>query len=548
MSTVAGSGHQVAEAPNTLPRHLTTFIGRDPELRSLRATVRASRLVTLTGTGGSGKTRLATEVARASRELWPDGIWWIGLEATDDVAGAVIAALELPGVGRGVDVVASWLAARRALLLLDNCEHLIAACAQFSQTLLERCPNLSILATSREPLGVPGEVRWPVSSLDDVDAFQLFEARGQLLLPHFKVSALNREPVAAICRRLDRLPLAIEMAAARLDLMSEGELLANLNDRFGVLSSIARTAPARQQTMAATLDWSYRLLTEDEKRLFRSLAVFQGGFTMEAAEAVCSDAPRTVLPLLSGLVQKSMVVAEKLNDGSTRYRLLESHHAFALEQLQAESDAFDSLRRRHHEHFSNQPWTAVESSNFWSAVSWARDHAQDHGLGIAVEIAESEFSDQARGRKLLLDLLELSGDNNALRARALNLAGRLASRQGDHVSGRKLADESIALARPLQDPELIAQVLNGAGMVYHSAGKPAVSRRMYDEAMGLLKGSPNRRLAIEIQNQLGFIAVEQGEYAPAVPILEECVSYARSVNDRAATARYLESLANAQLG
>ena len=244
MDTVARRA-KVSVAPTRLPRHLTGFVGREGDLRALRTLLRTSRLVTLTGTGGAGKSRLAAEVARDAGDAWPDGIWWVELAAETDVGGAVVATLELPGRGSPLQVAGSWLAARKALLILDNCEHLITECAEFSQALLERSPHVTVLATSREPLGVPGEVRWPVSPLAETDAQTLFEARARLVEPAFKLAAQNRDSVAAICARLDRLPLAIEMAAARLEVMSESELLANLSDRFRWLGAAARTAPGR---------------------------------------------------------------------------------------------------------------------------------------------------------------------------------------------------------------------------------------------------------------------------------------------------------------
>jgi len=531
-----------------VPLHLTSFVGRGAELRSLKALVRSARMVTLTGTGGAGKSRLAAEVARANRDVWPDGTWWVELAAESDVGGAVVANLELPGQGSPQQVVSSWLASRRALLILDNCEHLVAECAAFAQGLLERCPQLTVLATSREALGVPGEVRWPVSSMGDPDALSLFEARARLVSPDFKVASPNREPVVAICDRLDRLPLAIEMAAARLDVMSERELLANLNDGFRLLASASRTAPDRQQTLAAAIDWSHRLLTTEEARLFERLAVFQGGFTLEAARVVCAEpGAGNVLASLGALVQKSMVVPERLDDGSTRYRLLESHHEYALEKLR-ESGESDDLQRRHYDYFASQKWRLRDSANFWAAVNWARENTEDAGLGLAVELAESEFSDQARMRTLLMERLERAPARDAVRARGLNVAARLASRQTDHASGRKLADESVALARELGDPELIANALRGAGVVYHSSGQMDVSRRMYDEALALLEQSADRRLAVDVQNQIGLIANEQGDFVTALEILRECVDYSRSSGDRDSLERYLESLANAQLG
>jgi predicted ATPase/DNA-binding CsgD family transcriptional regulator len=499
-------------------------------------------MVTLTGTGGAGKTRLAAEVTRGSLDHWPDGAWWIELAGADDVVGTVMATAELPGRGRPIDVVTSWLGTRHALLVLDNCEHLIAAGAAFCQAALERCPHLTILATSREPLGIPGEARWPVTALSDADALQLFEARGRLVRPGFSAKP-EADTIARICQRLDRLPLAIEMASARLDMMSERELLENLNDRFRVLASSARMVPERQQTMTAAIDWSYRLLTDDEARLFRRLAVFQGGFTMEAAQAVCAAA----LPLLSGLVQKSMVVADRLDDGGTRYRLMESHRDYARDKL-AESGEVDDLQRRHYEYFLAQRWKARESPNFWAALAWARDNVEDAGLALAVELADSEFSDQARMSNLLMERLGRAPERNAVRARGLNIAARLASRQADHDRGRTLADESIALARELGDPELIANTLRGGGAVYHAGGRLDVSRQMYDEALALLEKSADRRLAVSVQNQIGLIANERGDFASALEILGQCVAFSRSNGDRGALEQYLESFANAQLG
>lgn len=564
-------GLHAPDAPNNLPHHLTSFVGREADLRSLKTLLNTARMVTLIGTGGAGKTRLATEVARASAKQWPDGVWWVELAVATDVSGAVVATLELPGVGSAQDVISSWLAARQAILVLDNCEHLVADCAAFSQTVLERCPHLTIVATSREPLGVPGEVRWPVTSLRDSDATQLFEARARLVAPHFKVGPQNLEPVTQICERLDRLPLAIEMAAARLDIMSERELLANLNDRFRLLTSGARTAPERQQTMAAAIDWSYRLLTPDESRLFRRLAIFQGGFSLDGVQAVCADAPDTnLMGLLGSLVQKSMVVADRLDDGTTRFRLLESNHAYALDRLR-EADDLGLLHRRHYEYFmawlasqtipwtgpkaeapapgiAVQRWKARESANLWAALKWARANIEDKGLGLAIEVADFEFTDHAQARSLLLDLLADSRAAGAVRAKAYNIAARLMLREGDFEISRSLADTSVTLARELRDPELIAYIVDGAGTVYRARGELDTAALMFDEALSLLEGSSNRRLEMEIKNSLGLLAVERGDHTAAREILIECVAHSRSEGDEPIMARQLESLANAQLG
>ena len=547
MDTVARRA-KVALAPMRLPRHLTRFVGRESELRALRTQLQTSRLVTLTGTGGAGKSRLAAEVARDGGDAWPDGVCWVELAAETDVGAAVVATLELPGRGSPLQVAGSWLAARKVLLILDNCEHVVASCAEFCQGLLERSPEVTVLATSREPLGVAGEVRWAVAPLAETDALTLFEARARLVEPSFKLAAQNRDSVSAICVRLDRLPLAIEMAAARLDVMSERELLANLSDRFRWLASATRTAPERQQTMAAAIDWSYRLLTAEESRLFSRLGVFQGGFTLAAAQAVCGEpGGGDVLDPLSGLVRKSMVVAERMSDDSTRYRLLESQGTFAAERLAESADA-EAIRRRHYEHFAAERWQPRDAANFWSAVSWAREHIDDGGLALALEIAGSEFTDPSRARKLLVELLDRKQARGPLFAKALNLAARLAARQGDHDASRTSAKASVELARELGDPELLAWTLNGAGFVYHTAGELEAPSRMYDEALELMANSPNQRLAIEVRNQRAWLAIEQRDFTTALEMLDGCVAYSRAAGDRAGTARFLESAANARLG
>ena len=560
MDRVAVRGRQPNAAPNNLPHHLTSFVGREADLRSLKSLLGTARLVTLTGTGGAGKSRLAAEVAKANPTLWPDGAWWIELAATDDVSGAVVATLELPGRGPALDVISSWLAARKALLVLDNCEHLVTESAAFCQRVLERCPKLTIIATSREHLGVSGEARWPVASLRDPDATLLFESRARLVSPNFKVASGNRDPVTEICERLDRLPLAIEMAAARIDVMSEQELLSNLTDRFRLLTSGNRAAPLRQQTMAAAIDWSFRMLTDEEARLFRRLSIFQGGFTPEGVQAVCADeTDSNLMGLLGGLVQKSMVVADRLDDGSTRFRLLESQHAYALERLR-EAGEIELMDKSHYEYYmqassrmgtKEQKWKARESANLWAALTWARDNTDDMGLSLALEVtAVSEFGDHARGTALLLDLLRHSDDSTAgvLRARASILAALRVSRQGDLETSQSLADTGVTLARELHDPELLAYVVNSAGMVYAASGKLDTAVRMCEEAASLLKGSSNLRLAMGVKNALGLLAVERGDHARARDLLFECVAVSRTERNVPRMAQHLESLANAQLG
>ncbi len=545
---------QASPPTSRLPHQLTSFVGRATDLRALKDQLASARVVTLVGTGGVGKSRLAVELATAGESWWPDGVWWIELDSASDVAQSVVAALQLPGRGPSADVVSAWLRPRRSLLVLDNCEHLVADCAVLVETLLGRCPELTVLATSREPLQVEGEVRWSVGPLDESDAVRLFEARARLVAPGYNLSASNLAAVTQICRRLDRLPLAVEMAAAHLDVMSDREILDNLDDRLELLRSGTRGAPKRQQTMAQTIDWSYRLLTGDEARIFRRLAVFRGGFTLDAARAVAADREGGhVVEVLSSLVRKSMVFAERLDDGTTRYRLLESHHAFALDRLREAGEAEDILRR-HHDFFArwleaatHPQGKARETENVWSALDWARANAADAGLGLAVGLAEFDFSDHARIRKVLLELLEQRLPLSPAKAKATNLAARLVARHGDDALARSLADASVKQARALDQPELTAYVVRGAGLVHHTRGALDKAAAMYSEALELLEGSADEGLAIEVKNALGVLAVERGDHAAASALLTECVAYSRRRGDHLRLARYLESLANAQL-
>lgn len=557
-----------------MPHYLTNFVGRAAELTALQSLLANSRMVTLTGAGGSGKTRLAVELGRTCLDLWPGGVSLVELASVNDprqVPGAVVAALELPGRGQALDVVTTWLAARRAVLVLDNCEHLVAACAEFCELVLERCPELTIIATSREALGVLGETHWPVTSMRATDAVQLFEARARLVGPDFRVTESNLQTVTQICERLDGMPLAIELAAASLDMMTEQEILSQLSDRFRLLTRGNRTAPPRQQTMIATIDWSYGLLTEEEALLFRRLSVFRGGFSLEGARDVCADGlTGSVLEILAGLIRKSMVVAERAEGSGSRYRLLETQLSYA-ENLLGETGEFELVRRRHYEYFlesvatrtrsgtglrAEQPppgvaeaaWIAREWGNLWAAVGWARSNADDLGLLLAVHLAESGFPDPTARRSLLMDLLERSAEKGALRANALLWAARLANLQGDYDAALRAAAAGLALARELGDAEMVAFALLVAGTVHSSHQDVDTAAEMYDEAMALLKGSSNHSLVTAIRNNAALLAVEKGDYASARDILLECVAAARAEGGVSGIADYLDSLAWAQLG
>ncbi|TRV82093.1 AAA family ATPase [Streptomyces sp. 130] len=361
-----------------LRARLTSFVGREQEMEALRGDLSRGRLVTLLGPGGAGKTRLSQEVADSvDATTWPDGVWLAELAPVDDpeaVPEAVLAALGaretvLSGAGSGelraaerasgderaagesLARLTEYCSRRRMLLLLDNCEHVIEAAAALADHLLARCPRLTVLATSREPLGVPGEAVRPVDPLPDPTALRLLAERGAAARPGFRVDEdeATAAATAEICRRLDGLPLAIELAAARLRMLTPQQIADRLDDRFRLLTSGSRTVLPRQQTLRAVVDWSWELLDEDERVVLRRLSVFAGGCTLEAAEAVCAGpAGRSgeVALLLGSLVDKSLVVAAPADDGRMRYRLLETVGEYAAERLE-ESGERDAVERRH---------------------------------------------------------------------------------------------------------------------------------------------------------------------------------------------------------
>ena len=361
--------------PNNLPVQLTSFIGRELELAEVEGQVASTRLVTLTGSGGTGKTRLSLQAAEQSMPAFPDGAWLVELAPLADPAqvlpalAGVLGLQELPGQTLW-GIVSNYLRAKTSLLVLDNCEHLVEACARLAEDVLRACPRVKILASSREALGVPGETAYRVPSLslpqgDDVtrcESARLFIARAQAALSRFAVTPANAPALAQICRRLDGIPLAIELAAARVKALSLEQIAARLDDRFQLLTGGSRTALPRQQTLRALIDWSYSLLSEPERLLCRRLAVFAGGWTLEAAEAVCGDKaeggrlkdelvqpsafrlhPSDVLDLLTRLVDKSLVVMDE-RGGEARYYQLETIRQYAREKLFEESGTDTPLR------------------------------------------------------------------------------------------------------------------------------------------------------------------------------------------------------------
>lgn len=401
--------------PSNLPLQRSEFIGRDEELAKITRLLDRSRVITLTGPGGVGKTRLALQVAADAITRFPDGVWFLDLAAVDDeslVSVAVAAALGIPERRHGSveDAVIASLAAKQALLLFDNCEHVIDASARMADALAARCSHVSVLATSREALGIDGETTFAVAPLplpnSDADeggllandSVTLFGARAQAARHDFILTAENGSAVAEICRRLDGIPLAIELAAARVASMSPAAMLERIDERFRVLGQGRRTALARHQTLRGAVDWSYELLDTPDQKLFARLSVFAGGFTLEAAEIIATGEPieaNEVLDLLTGLVTKSMVQADD-SAVDVRYRLLETLREYAGERLAEAGDVHES-RQRHLRYYlelaetaaphffgaDDSAWIPVidaENDNLRAALVWARDEGLDDEL------------------------------------------------------------------------------------------------------------------------------------------------------------------------
>lgn len=360
------TGASPQPAPNNLPRQVTPLIGRQGDLNKVVRLVRAHPLTTLVGTGGVGKTRLAIRAGETLLEESRDGVWLVELAALNEPASVVQAIASTLSLGERddeplLDVVSQYLQSRRLVLIVDNCEHLVDEAARVIDAIVQHAPNVRILATSREPLSIAAEHVYRVPSLavpsknvlsaEEARRYAgvaLFAERAEAAHPDFELTDDIAPVVGEICKRLDGIPLAIEVAAARVLALTPHLLLHRLEAHFAVLESDSRTALPRQQTMHALIDWSYDLLSEQEQRLFRRVAIFAGGWTLGAAETVCADESADILDRLTSLVEKSLVVADIATD-STRYRLLEATRAVALEKLTATGER-ESLSRRHAEY------------------------------------------------------------------------------------------------------------------------------------------------------------------------------------------------------
>jgi predicted ATPase/DNA-binding SARP family transcriptional activator len=552
-----------APHPGSLPTELTPFIGRDTELEELERLLGAGRLLTLTGAGGSGKTRLARELAERE-DVSAGGVAWVELAALDDPAlipQHVAKECGIPDEVRGTDTLLAVLRARGGLLVLDNCEHLVDSCAELVDRLLRACPELRILATSREALGVKGERAWLVPPLSlpsgeavdpeeagSFEAVRLFVDRARDAMPEFTLTPQNTPAVVAVCRRLDGIPLAIELAAARVRVLPPEQLSQRLGDAFRVLTGGGRTAVPRHRTLRATMDWSHDLLRDASKVLFRRQAVFRGGFTLDAAEAVCAGdgvGPADVLDLVARLVDRSLLTVHEYG-GFARYHALETVRQYALERL-AGSGEEDAVRRRHAGYVlrivedaaahANKPSRRaafdalfLDMDNVRDALSWSREHDHPAHVRLAGQLGWFWFSvgHWAEARRWMEEALALpaAAEAGVDRARLLFAVAAVATLQADVVAARPWLEEAVGLAGRLGDEEIQAYALNYLGMTFIQQGQPeggvhcqraADWFRAHNDDYGL-------RLALLL---LGMVAQMKGDREGAIRITQEAVDVAR---------------------
>lgn len=559
---------------HNLPLALTSFLGRDAELREVTALLASNRLVTLAGAGGMGKTRLSLQVAAEVIDAFGDGVWFVDLSTLSDptlVARAlmrVLGMLEQPG--REIEqTLIDRLSREQTLLVLDNCEHLLHAAAELTATLLRACPRIAIIATTREPLGVPGEQIWripPLATPNDVTpgesaAVALFVDRARLVRPGFALTENNTEPVGAICSRLDGMPLAIELAAARTRMLSPAEIDARLTERFDLLAG--RTdVPERQQTLRGAVEWSYDLLSAPERKLFSRISVFAGGARLDAIEEVCAGSEidtNEVLDLVASLVDKSLLVVEEVKDES-RYRMLESVRAYAADALRLHGEETD-VAHAHLEWILRLAEEAELGLGGPEQVSWlGRIDRELDNIRVALKRAGAAGRNEAtmrimkalvrywvtrglerEGLGFLVPALTDGAAERGLLAAARSAAGSLAMHLDLHQA-RELYERALVDARAMNDAAMIGSAILGIGNVSSRSGALDDAWRYLEEALGSATRLGDRRGMAAASRGLGGVASLRGDFEAARILLEEAQAGYAALGDRDAAARATHTL------
>ncbi|NNF06529.1 MAG: tetratricopeptide repeat protein, partial [Candidatus Eisenbacteria bacterium] len=579
-----------SETPNNLPLELTSFVGRETELDRLARLLEENRLVTITGTGGGGKTRLGLELAGRHLQDYRDGVYLIELAAVtegDQLAETMARTMNVrqeTGTSIEASLVRS-LGSKSMLLIIDNCEHILENVAPLITKLLKSCPNLKVLATSRERLDVPGETAWPIPSLrvpapEDVlsvataasnEAVRLFAERASSASTGFSLTDSNLEDVVQICHRLDGIPLAIELAAARVRLLDLKEILKRLEDRFRLLRGGSRTSLPRQQTLKATVAWSVDLLTEEERILFSRLSIFSGGFTLGSAEAILSDDvvdEFDILDHLSRLADKSLV---SVTDSGARYHLLEMLREYGAEELQTRGET-ETFLKRHAEYFLALAEEAEPELTGAHQGAWLERLAREYpnidqagatlvSLGMAGESLRLGAAlwrflfvrgYLEEGRQLLESILavETSGLEKAAqlaRAKALRGLGTLANDQGDYPIARERFLQCLDIYRSLDHHAGIAQVSNSLGIAARDQGEYEDARRLLADAMKAHQEAGNKAGESASIHGLGIVAHRVGDLEEARERFDAGLKIRRQLEDRRGIAALLAHLGSVEL-
>ncbi|HEX8918708.1 MAG TPA: tetratricopeptide repeat protein [Chloroflexota bacterium] len=570
----------------SLPDQPTTFIGREQELQVAGDLLRQEgvRLLTLTGPGGTGKTRLALKLAEEVAAAYPDGVFFVGLAPVVDpdlVPSAIAGAIGVKEVGRQplIETLQTYLKQKKLLLVLDNLEHLPGA-APLVSLLLSCSPTLTILTTTRETLRLAGEHEYPVpplglpdrhhvadlESLAQYDAVAVFLDRARAIRPDVKLTEDNAQTVLEICRRLDGLPLALELAAARVRLFPPEALLARLENRLTVLTGGARNVPTRQQTLRGAIDWSYSLLNEEDRTLFTRLAVFAGGCTFEAAESVCNlEGDLDILEGLDSLITKSLLRQE--GDREPRFLMLDTIREYALEKL-AERGQLPQIQNTFAEYYTSLiedtpldlegpgqrdslERLEMEHDNLRTALDWAAGtgHAE-LGLTLAGSIWRfwEDRGHLSEGRRRLEELLQISDSvRPAVRSRALQGAGWLAGLQGQYDQANSALDESLRIAREAGDEKITAYVLTTLGALQQIQGNYVGAVAAYEESVALFTSAGDAADAVRPRHNLATLAYIQGDYTRAQVMFAENTAEMRRVRNTRVLVRSLEGLALALL-
>lgn len=562
--------------PHNLPASTTSFVGRLAEIEQAKALLLRTRLLTLLGTGGTGKTRLAIEVGREMQESYPEGVWLVELATLDqgsDLDEAIASALgvrEEPG-RRICETLAAYICEHEVLLILDNCEHILESVAKNVTALLSCCQNLHILATSRQALGVPGEVTFPLRPLEafDVwrrtrdrpvraadiagfDAVKLFLDRAQAVMPAFLLTDGNAPDIARICWRLDGIPLALELAAARLRVLSPSQISERLNNQFSLIKG--RAGLPHQQTLRTLIDWSYDLLSPAEKRLFQRLGVFAGGRTIEAVEAICEDEGEDLLDLLQQLADKSLIFIEPDEQGGTRYTLLESVWQYSREKL-AEAGEMANMQERHLAYYLQRAEAAApllsgpdpapalrsltsEHLNLRFALEWAaeRPAGAEPGLRLLAALERSweicgNLEEARRHCEAILARPD-TGETSAALADALMCAGRIAWTQDRYDEGRGYLGRAKTIFDALGNFERSGLACGYAGFLAFSDGHPQLAADYFLRARELGERTGDRKLlALSLAGE-GSLAAAAGDSALAFRLKKEALEAFRSVGDK----------------